>query len=151
MRLKEKHGHTAGGWSPTYRSWMGMKSRCNNPSSVRWEHYGGAGVKVCARWLSFSNFLVDMGERPAGTSLGRIGDRGNYEPGNCKWQTVQEQAKIGANNGRSKLTEEQVHCIRALYQPKARKGCSAKNLAADLGVSVVTIDEIVRRKTWKHI
>jgi hypothetical protein len=32
-----------------------------------------------------------MGERPKDTTLGRIGDVGNYEPGNCEWQTDDEQ------------------------------------------------------------
>ena len=36
-----------------------------------------------------------MGERPGGTTLGRIGDKGNYEPGNCQWQTNEEQGKPG--------------------------------------------------------
>ena len=151
MRPKEKHGHATNGYSPTYQSWLAMKSRCFQPSSVRWQHYGGAGVTVCKRWLSFSNFLEDMNERPSGTTLGRIGDRGNYEPGNCQWQTNKEQGKHGSSNGRAKLTEEQVHCIRALYKPKARRGCSARNMAADLKVSFTTVDEILRRKTWRHI
>jgi hypothetical protein len=33
-----------------------------------------------------------MGERPAGTSLGRFGDIGNYEFENCAWQTPKQQA-----------------------------------------------------------
>ena len=32
-----------------------------------------------------------MGERPEGTSLGRILDMGNYEQGNCFWMTPAEQ------------------------------------------------------------
>jgi hypothetical protein len=130
---------------------MSMKSRCGNPNTARYERYGGAGVKVCDRWMRFSAFLEDMGERPAGTSLGRFGDLGNYEPGNCAWQTPAEQGKKGSGNGRTALTEEQVHCIRSLYKPKARRGCSAKNMAADLGVSFGTVDNIVRHATWRHI
>jgi hypothetical protein len=128
-----------------------MRNRCHNPNANRWEHYGGAGVKICERWQLFSNFLADMGERPDGTTLGRIGDKGDYEPNNCEWQTSKEQGKQGTSNGRSKLTEEQVLCIRALYKPKARRGCSAKNMAADLGISFTTVDEVIRRKTWRHI
>lgn len=33
-----------------------------------------------------------MGDRPEGTTLGRFGDTGNYEPGNVAWMTVEEQA-----------------------------------------------------------
>lgn len=128
-----------------------MKNRCYQPTSKGWPNYGAVGIKVCDRWLSFPNFLADMGKRPDGTTLGRIGDVGNYEPGNCQWQTPTEQAKVGSANGRAKLTEEQVLCIRALYKPKARRGCSAKNMAADLGVSFPTIDGILRRKTWTHV
>lgn len=101
--------------------------------------------------MSFSNFLLDMGERPLGTSLGRIGDTGNYEPGNCAWQAPAEQGKKGSGNGRARLSEEQVQCVRSLYAPKARRGCSAKNMAADLGVSFGIVDNIVRYATWRHV
>ena len=77
-----------------YSSWGNMKQRCTNPKAVNWKHYGGAGVLVCERWSDFKNFLEDMGERPAGTTLGRLGDSGNYEPGNCSWQTIGEQRRI---------------------------------------------------------
>jgi hypothetical protein len=128
-----------------------MKNRCTDPKATGYPRYGGAGVSVCERWTSFLNFLADMGERPPTTTLGRCGDKGNYEPGNCEWQTRKQQAKSGSSNGKAKLTEEQVLCVRSLYQPKARRGCSAKNMANDLGVSFGTVDSIVRHATWRHI
>jgi hypothetical protein len=78
-----------------YKSWTAMKSRCLNPNSNAYKYYGGSGVRICDRWLDaedgFENFLADVGERPPGTTLGRFGDTGNYEPGNCSWQTSGEQ------------------------------------------------------------
>ena len=128
-----------------------MRDRCSNPNSTRFEHYGGKGVKVCSRWDSFENFLADMGERPKGTTLGRYADTGNYEPGNCAWQTAKEQGKNGSSNGRAVLTEEQVLCARALYVPRARRGCSTKNMASDLGVSFGTLDMAIRHITWRNV
>lgn len=79
-----------GGASPTRKSYASMILRCANPSATGYETYGGSGIKVCARWLEeagFSNFLADMGERPPRTSISRRLDSGNYEPGNCRWDT----------------------------------------------------------------
>jgi len=81
-----------------FKSWRSMFARCYNRISPSFLDYGAIGVKVSDRWNpmvggSFENFLTDMGERPEGTSLGRIGDLGNYEPGNCSWQTPTEQGR----------------------------------------------------------
>lgn len=75
-----------------YQSWRSMRSRCINPKASHWKYWGGAGITVCERWDSFSNFLADMGPRPDGTTLDRFpNNTGNYEPGNCRWATAYQQ------------------------------------------------------------
>jgi hypothetical protein len=92
-----KHGYASTrtrGRLPEYEIWSAMVQRCTNPKCRAWNYYGGANPPVLLHesWHDFSNFLADMGERPSPRhTLGRFGDVGNYEPGNCAWQTWKEQ------------------------------------------------------------
>lgn len=81
-----------------YYVWAKMKSRCSNKNDDSFKDYGGRGIRVCERWLSYENFFKDMYPRPIGHSLNRVDNNGNYEPSNCEWATDLEQQNNKRNN-----------------------------------------------------
>lgn len=86
-----------------YSSWTHMLSRCNNPHAIGYVHYGGRGISVCKRWLTYENFRDDMGPHPGeGYSIDRINNDGNYEPKNCRWATRSQQS---SNQQEAKCSE----------------------------------------------
>jgi hypothetical protein len=89
------HGHCRGRTrTPEYQAWLNMRQRCLDPKASGYQRYAGRGIRVSPHWLNFGNFFQDMGRRPAPHySLDRINNDGNYEPGNCKWSTLSEQAR----------------------------------------------------------
>lgn len=112
------HGHTTGGigghWTREYRSYQCMRTRCYTEDSGSYVRYGGRGIRVCDRWLaSFESFLADMGLAPSSKhQLDRVNPDGDYEPGNCRWATVQENNATRRNriqvvvDGRSMLLSD---------------------------------------------
>ena len=69
-----------------------MNRRCTDHTSKNYRTYAGRGIKICSQWQSFEVFLADMGPKPSPRhSIDRIDNDGNYEPGNCRWATSQQQ------------------------------------------------------------
>lgn len=96
----KKHGHAIKNkTNGTYTSWIELNRRCKNKNRKTYKDYGGRGIKVCERWQVFENFLEDMGERPIGMQIDRINNDGNYEPGNCRWISPEEN-KINSRHTR---------------------------------------------------
>lgn len=86
-------GHRVDCGFAEYTALMNAIARCENPKHRAFHRYGGRGIKVCEKWRRDAEaFYADVGPRPSNRhSLDRIDNDGNYEPGNCRWATHEEQ------------------------------------------------------------
>ena len=127
---------------PEYHVWRDMRQRCYNPNHKNYHHYGGRGIKVCARWMdSFWAFIQNMGRRPhPKLTIERINNNGDYEVGNCRWDTRSAQNR----NKRHRITPEMIQEVRALG-----KIASQSAIAFDLGISVAMVCLILNNKIRK--
>lgn len=139
---------------PLYSTWHTMRNRCSNPNNKDFAYYGGRGVRVCDRWQVFANFVEDMGPKPSRLySIDRIDSSGNYEPGNCRWATPQQQQlnrriPNGKDHFAAKLTEAEVAVIRILC---AVTPFPKRQIASWFGVSEGLVFNIKNRRIWRHI
>jgi hypothetical protein len=81
---------------PLVHTYENMRERCTNPNNHNYPRYGGRGISVCEEWKGkggFQRFVEYVGEKPTPIhTLDRINNDGNYEPGNVRWATPQQQA-----------------------------------------------------------
>lgn len=71
-----------------------MKVRCTKIESKDCENYGARGIDFYKEWESFEPFMewaMNNGYNDTLT-LDRIDVNGDYEPDNCRWIIMKEQA-----------------------------------------------------------
>ncbi len=101
-----KHGLSGG--HPLYNRLCHIIERCYRENHPNYPNYGGRGIKVFQGWLDDRKSFIDYIESlypddlydllEEGMSLDRIDVNGNYEPGNLKLATNEEQANNKTNN-----------------------------------------------------
>lgn len=111
-----RHGRRG---TPEYKAWAEMLRRCYRPKCNRYYTHGARGIRVCERWQGlngFVNFFDDMGSRPTDRhSLDRIDNNGNYEPGNCRWATNEQQVR-NSRKAHNLTFDGQTRCIEEWSQ-----------------------------------
>lgn len=133
IKLRQTHGqaHTR-----LYNIWQSMKQRCSLPSTSCYKYYGGRGIKVCEEWQKFEPFYhwaISNGYAD-NLTIDRINVNGNYEPSNCRWITIKEQASNTRRN----------HHITFNGETK-----TVKEWADKLGINHSTLLE--RLKRWDSV
>lgn len=97
-----------------YSIWSHIQQRCENPRYIRFDLYGGRGIKMCGEWrnsfMEFYRWAMKNGYSNE-LSIDRINPDGDYEPLNCRWASVSEQNsnrrhyKLKHRRGHGKVTE----------------------------------------------
>ena len=94
-KRSRKHGAAARGkTSRLYVIWQAMRQRCHDPNFKSYPNYGGRGISICPEWAEFESFrkwALANGYRKDLT-IDRINNDGDYEPANCRWVSLADQA-----------------------------------------------------------
>lgn len=109
MRQRQVNGSVR----PEYWVWRDIKQRCLNPKNQAYRNYGGRGIRVAVKWLSFEGFFADMGSRPSSNhTIERKDNDGDYCASNCVWipraqqQDNTRQCQRTTMNGETHSTAE---------------------------------------------
>lgn len=126
-----------------YSIWHSMKCRCYYEKHPHYNNYGGRGIKVCEEWKKSSNSFGDWAISNGYSddlTLDRIDVNGNYEPSNCRWITMKEQA---SNKRESKRNGYLGKLIEINGESKTkREWCDF------YGISKKTVDKRIYKLKW---
>mgnify|MGYP003611895627 CR=1 FL=1 len=95
------NGESSTEYDRILRIYGAMKNRCYSKRNQKYKDYGGRGIIICDEWLNdyftFKKWALENGYK-GNLSIDRIDVNGNYEPSNCKWSTMEEQANNTRKN-----------------------------------------------------
>lgn len=134
-----------------------LKQRANNAGYLTLCLYGTSSKNTCAvHPIVAKAFILNKNKKPIVNHKSTDGDKKNNMSINLEWSTYSENNLHAYKNKlsnaakgecyKSKLTEKEVLEIRATKQPFTQK-----YLANIYNVDRITINNILNRKSWKHI
>ena len=77
--------------------YRGMIQRCYNENDSAYRWYGAKGVRVCDEWVSDCESFEDWSFANGysdGLTIDRIDSSKNYSPDNCRWISMEENARF---------------------------------------------------------
>lgn len=107
-----------------YRIWTGLAHR----------RYTNYNPTVCEEWKKFENFkewAINNGYND-NLTIDRINNKGDYEPSNCQWITLEENAR------KDKLIFSDAECLE-IYNKRRELKLTMVEMAKKLSVSKNTI------------
>ena len=135
-RSNLQHGES---YTRLHSVWSSMKARCLCQTDPAYKHYGARGIRVCEAWKDYKTFASWAKTHGYSDSLTieRVDVNGNYEPENCRFIPLAEQAW----NRRSSKT--------ITYKGKTQ---CLEQWARDLGINSGTLSSRINRQHWsiKH-
>lgn len=144
-KLNRTHGESK---TRLYKTWQGIKKRCYNTSNRDYIHYGGRGIAVCDEWrnsyLTFKDWAINNGYSD-NLTIDRIDVNGNYEPNNCRWVTMKQQARNSSHN-RYVTINNKTHCLSEWCEILNLNYRNVLNRINNLGWTVSEALELKERK-----
>lgn len=89
---KERNGNPKHNLCHTdlYRKYYQIKEECYNKNNIKYENFGGRGIKICNDWMKFENFYkwaIENGYSEQRKSICRKDLDGDFSPENCFFES----------------------------------------------------------------
>lgn len=134
--------------SKIYPVWVQMIQRCTNPNHEKFHIYGGKGIKVCDKWMTFDGFWEDNKDRyEDGLTIDRPDSSKDYSLETTRW--IPKKQNSSETTKRRPVVQYQKDPLQPSTWIEVKTWESAKQAADTLGLVAahITITCQGKRKT----